>query len=449
MKPRSAREIWEIALGALQIQVSKANYETWLKNSVGIDYQPDLFVVGVPTAFAAGWLEKRLQSLIQKTLMSIVGHEFTVQFQVCPFPSPRASRARRQAKAGTANGEQLPLRLNPRYTFDSFVKGNSNYLAYTAALGVAENPGCSYNPLFIYGDTGLGKTHLLHAIGHIALEHGFYVLYVSAEQFTHEFVNSIQKRATEEFRQRYRSADMFLVDDIQFIAGKEQTQISFFHTFNDLYNANCQIALTSDRHPRYIPLLEERLRSRFESGLTIDIQPPDLEVRQAILETKVAQMNIEINPDIIRQIAAEDWRSIRELEGALNRVAVLARMTKGSLSSESVSTLLCNTPPLSKQRPPLPPHIIIEAVARYFRLSPEALKSKKRDRETTWARQIAMYLIREEAPCSLTEIGRELGGRDHSTVFHGCSKIAQQFNTNPHLQQQILKLRESLHTEKQ
>ena len=445
LKTRSAEEIWEAALGELQIQVSRANYDTWLKDTVGISYNDNQFVVGVPSAFSTEWLEKRWHSLIEKTLINITGHGLEVNFCVHKgeHPSPTTPPST-GAAADSESIQQLPLpQSNQKYTFDTFIIGNCNRLAYAAALGVAQKPGHSYNPLFLYGGVGIGKTHLLHAIGHTALENKSRVLYVSAEQFTSDFISAIQERKTKEFRQRYRNVDMLLIDDIQFISGKEQTQESFFHIFNYLHNADRQIAITSDRPPMAMPLLEDRLRSRFEWGLIADIQPPDFETRLAILQAKAKKQGASIPYEVLEFLSRRLQQNIRELEGALNRVIAFARLTRAELTIKIAAQALDNI--ATTKHPAITPDSVVETVARFFDLAPQALRSKKRDQHTALARQIAMYLIREEAHRSLAEIGRELGGRDHSTVIHNCEKIAQEINVKAPLRQQILEIRKMLY----
>ena len=425
-----ARQVWQAALGALELQVTRANFQTWLKNTVGISLNDKQMVVGVPNAFAKEWLEKRLLHLIEKTLGGLLGRPVEVQFQVC---SNRAT--------GTEFGHPC---FNPKYTFSSFIVGNSNRLAHAAALGVAENPGQAYNPLFIYGGVGLGKTHLLHAIGHVILQSTDRVIYVTAEQFTNEFITAIRERSTEQFRNKYRGVDALLIDDIQFIMGKEQTQEGLFHTFNDLHNANRQIVLTSDRPPKALSLLEDRLRSRFEWGLIVDIQPPDLETRLAILQAKAREKRLELPQEVLYFIAKRVQTNIRELEGALNRITAYAHLVNAPITTDLAAQALLDIT-TSEAKRTLTPEAVISCVARYFNLSPEALKGRRRDKPVALARQIAMYLLREEMECSWTEIGRYLGGKDHSTVLHGYQKIANEAEVSPALRQDILEIRESLY----
>ncbi len=333
--------------------------------------------------------------------------------------------------------------LNPRYTFDTFIVGNSNRLAHAASLAVAEAPGESYNPLFLYGGVGLGKTHLLHAIGHQGVQTGLAVLYVSSEQFTNEIINAIRYRTTEEFRAKYRSVDILLVDDIQFIAGKESTEEEFFHTFNSLYEMSKQIVICSDRPPKAIVSLEERLRSRFEWGLIADIQPPDLETRMAILRVKADLLGYSIPDDIITYIAGRVQNNIRELEGCLNRLIAFQQLHRTPLTLDTVRAAMSSLDSDTSE-PRLSSQQIIEAVAEYYRISLDAMCGKQRDKHIVLPRQVAMYLIRQETQASLLEIGQLFGGRDHSTVLHAYEKIDQELAVNPTLRREILSIREQL-----
>jgi chromosomal replication initiator protein len=334
-------------------------------------------------------------------------------------------------------------RLNPRYTFDAFIVGNSNRLAHAASLAVGEAPGESYNPLFLYGGVGLGKTHLLHAIGHQGVETGLEVLYVSSEQFTNEIINAIRYRTTEEFRAKYRSVDILLVDDIQFIAGKESTEEEFFHTFNSLYEMSKQIVICSDRPPKAIVSLEERLRSRFEWGLIADIQPPDLETRMAILRVKADLLHYRVPDDIIAYIAGRVQTNIRELEGCLNRLMAYQQLHRTDLTMEVARAAMSSLGNDSKES-----HLnitqIAQAVAEYYHISYESMCGKQRDKHIVMPRQIAMYLMRQETQASLLEIGHLFGGRDHSTVLHACEKIDRAVNINPALRREIVAIREQL-----
>lgn len=441
LKVRSAQEIWETALGELELQISKSNYRTWLEKTVGVSYQDGGFVIGVPNTFVAEYLDKNQRSLIEKTLIGLLQKSVTLIFTV--------NNGQQDCAMHYSGGAQLPSpakpsRLNAQYTFDSFIVSDCNRLAHAAARGAAENPGQrSYNPLFIYGASGLGKTHLLHAMGHLAQASNRRVLFTSAEQFTNEFVNSIRERKTEDFRNRYRNADMLLVDDIQFLSGKEQTEESFFHIFNDLHNANRQIAVTSDCSPKSIPLIEERMRSRLEWGLTAGIQPPDFETRLSILKAKVEQEGVNVTPEVLALIAERIEQNIRELEGALNRVIAYARLLKvmitPAVAGEAMKDIATKQPTLTA-----PPSLLLETVAKCFQIPALDLKSHKRDRQTVLARQVAMYLLRNETNYSLSQIGKELGNREAITVSQACNKVAADIERNAELKQKILNIQEEL-----
>jgi len=437
LEARSAQDIWKAALGELQVQVSKSNYRTWLERTIGLSHINGQFVVGVPSAFVAEYLDKNQCSLIEKTLIGLTHQDVKVAFHVNNHQNSPGNHSSRT--------EGSPHQFNAKYTFESFIVGNGNRLAHAAALGIVENPGNSYNPLFIYGGVGLGKTHLLHAIGQAALANHTNVLYVSAEQFTSDFVNAVRERTTERFRSKYRSVDMLLIDDIHFISGKEQTEENFFYTFNELHNANRQIAITSDRPPKSLPLLEARLRSRFEWGLIADIQPPDFETRLAILRAKADSQGVDIIKDVLEFIAHQVQQSVRELEGSLNRVLAYAKLTRSPITPElaahAIRDIAAKAP-----RAAISPDAVIEAVVNAFQVSPQDLKGRKRDKETALARQVAMYLLRKEAQCSPTKIGQALGDKSPSTVIHACEKISNNFDASPYLRSKILEIQQSINS---
>jgi chromosomal replication initiator protein len=333
--------------------------------------------------------------------------------------------------------------INARYTLDSFVVGPSNRLAHAACMAVAENPAKAYNPLFLYGGVGLGKTHLLHAIGSEANRRGLQVLYVSSEEFTNDLIYSIQKRTTAAFRDRYRRIDVLLIDDIQFIAGKESTQEEFFHTFNTLHGQDKQLIISSDRPPKALVTLEERLRSRFEWGLTVDIQPPDLETRIAILRTKAERANRQVPNEIIEAIARQIQSNIRELEGALTRVLAFADLSGQTLTTSLVNSALADLLP---QRNVIDATQVVNAVSTIFGVSTDRLLGRDRSREVAWPRQIAMYLLREEGNVSLPQIGEALGGRDHTTVMYACDKVADLIERDDRLRRQLIQIREQLYS---
>jgi chromosomal replication initiator protein len=447
------QKIWEAALGELQLQVNKPNYDTWLKDTTGISYQDDLFVVGVPNVFIAEWLRNRLYSLIKKTLTGITGKAIDVQFtiqshsQAAPCQTPAW-----QADGGTSSKLKEPIKaskLNPKYTFDAFIVGESNRLAYAAALEICEEPGHRYNPLFIYGDTGTGKTHLLHAIGHAVKAKGFKILLASAEQFTNQFIIAIKNNKINDFHDKFRSSDVLLVDDVQFLGGKVQTQECLLHIFNDLYDNNCQIAVTSDRPPKAISSVTRKLRSRFEWGLVADIASPDSETRLAILRFKAKELNASISPEVLRFLATQFQHNVRELQGALNRVITYAKLSSAKIDMRLVTQALADIVAKdTKQEDILTPKLIMDTIANYYGISPEALVGKQRDNKTALARQVTMYLLRKQNHYSLGEIGKMLGGRDHSTILHGYEKIATEININPQLTKSIEDIHQRLRPRK-
>ncbi len=435
---RSARDIWAAALGELQIQISKANYRTWLEKTTGLIYQDNQFVISVPNTFIAEYLDRNQRSLIEKTLIGLLtSPEVKVLFQV-------NGRYPNGAGADAASTPSLwPCNFNSRYFFNSFVVGKSNHLAYEAAQKVAEQPGGAYNPLFIYGGSGLGKTHLLHAIGHAALASHAQVLCVSAEQFTNEFISALRERKTEDFRAKYRNLGMLLIDDIHFISGKEQTEESFFHTFNELHNTNRQIVITSNQSPQAIRALPDRLRTRLEWGLVADIQPPDLPTRLSIWEAKARQKDVTLGPEVLEFIAQKAPQNIRELEGSLNRVIAYAQLFRTAPTLELAAQALENITEKKSAVAAITPATVIAAVANSFTLTPDDLRSDKRDKETTCARRVAMYLLRQETNCSVTQIGQELG-RDASAVTNACKKIAGEMETNPYLKRKVQEIQQLL-----
>jgi chromosomal replication initiator protein len=425
MGASSAQEIWKAALGELQVQVTRSYYRTWLEKTTCLSYEADQFVVGVPNAFIAEYLNQNQRSLIEKTLIGLTRPDIKVTFRVA------------SARETTASAPSIRPKGKARYTFDSFVVSHNNRLAYAAALGAAENPGQGYNPLFLYGGVGLGKTHLLHAIYHAARANNFRALYVSAEQFTNEFVSAIRERSTDEFRSKFRTVDILLIDDIQFISGKEQTEESFFHTFNELHDANRQIVMTSDCPPKSMPRLGKRLCSRFEWGLVADIKPPDFDTRLAILRAKAEQEKTEVPTDVLEFIAHRIQQNIRELEGSLHRAIAYARLFQALLTPELAARALEDIAGKGPKSASLTPEAVIKAVAQSFQLNPEDLKGRKRDRNTTLARQLAMYLLKEGTSCTLEQIGLEFGQRDHSTVTHAVHKIAAEMDSDPYLRRKV------------
>ena len=451
-----AKQVWRAALGELQVSLSPANFETWLKETALVAVDDNRFRVAVPNGFAKDWLETRYRSLISKTLARVVGYSVQVDFEVREGLSATSEEA--AAAAGAAMIRLEPGRiggteggtasLNPRYTFRNFIVGSANRLAHAASLSVAERPGHAYNPLFLYGGVGLGKTHLMHAIGNQVLARfpRKRVVYATSEKFTNEFITSIQQGKIDEFRSRYRRIDLLLIDDIQFIADKERTQEEFFHTFNAIHEDGKQIVLSSDRPPKAILTLEERLRSRFEWGLIADLTAPDLETRIAILRANSEEGAVPITSDVIEFIARKVVSNIRELEGALNRIVAYASMGAMPISIELAQAVLSNVLYNPKKRQVTPERIAM-AVAAYYGVQLEALKGQKRDKAIVTPRQVAMFLMRQETDVSLLRIGAELGGRDHSTVLHACDKITREAAVNDELRREIAAVRELIYAD--
>ncbi|HJP89623.1 MAG TPA: chromosomal replication initiator protein DnaA [Candidatus Limnocylindrales bacterium] len=497
-----AKQVWRAALGELQVTLSPANFETWLRDTALVEVDDTRFRISVPNGFAKDWLESRYRSLISQTLGRIVGYGVQVDFVVgatepamggadgadgdarsghdadpsgsdnghgtarvavgpgvmsrigeaapapmrpsgSPAPSPQV-----RVEPTRVGGEGGATNINPRYTFSNFIVGSANRLAHAASLSVAERPGHAYNPLFLYGGVGLGKTHLMHAIGNqvMAKFPRKRVVYATSEKFTNEFITSIQQGKIDEFRARYRRIDLLLIDDIQFIADKERTQEEFFHTFNAIHEDGKQIVLSSDRPPKAILTLEERLRSRFEWGLIADLTSPDLETRIAILRAKAEEGAVPITSDVIEFIARKVVSNIRELEGALNRIVAYASMGAMPISIELAQAVLSNVLYNPKKRQ-ITPERIAKAVSEYYGVGLDALRGQKRDKAIVVPRQIAMFLMREETDVSLLRIGAELGNRDHSTVLHACDKITRESAGNDELRREIAAVRELIYAD--
>lgn len=446
----TARRVWDTALGQLQLQVTRPNYDTWLKHTVGLAIDDGTFLIGTPSDFVSEWLCVKMGPVIARTVSAIMGRQVSARFQViapCGGDGQQAEPAPLAAASAAADLTASPSRsnrLNIKFTFDRFIIGDGNRLAAAAALAAADQPGQAYNPLFICGGTGLGKTHLLHAIGHRSANGSRRVIYTTSEQFTNDFVTAIAQGRQDDFRRRYRSADSLLIDDIQFLCGKERTQEEFFHTFNELHTAGCQLVLTSDCPPHALTNLQSRLRSRFRWGLIADIQPPDETTRLAILRAKALEQRLAITPAVAHLLSQRAQDNIRELEGLLNRIAAYARLTRSPIDEQVASeALTALTPPPPSC--PAPPEAIIHTVARYFSTSVQALAGPTRAKPIAEARHIAMYLLREDTRLPLKAIGHLLGNRDHSTVIHACRKASTSLN-NPKGRQQLAEIRARIST---
>ena len=440
--PNSPRAVWEAALGDLQIQVNRPNYDTWLKRTTALSYENGEFVVAVPSTFVAEYLDRNQRSLVEKVLAGILHEDVTVRFQVAETGINLGQNGHRSLVAPPQQA-CLPL-FNPKYTFDTFVSGHCNQLAYAAAMAVANSPGASYNPLFLYGGAGLGKTHLLQAIGHIAVANNMKVLFTSAEQYTNELMNAIRERQTHELLQKYHSVDMLLIDDVQFFSGKQKTGENFFHTFDELHNAGKQIVMTADRAPNAIPLLPESLRSRFEWGLVTELQSPGYDTRLAILQGKSKHDGAEIAPDVLEFLAAQVQQNIRVLEGSLNRVVAYARLVRTMMTPQLAAQAIRDIGGNTLSTPLLSTGNIIDTVAKCFQIDPSELTGKKRDKETATARRVAMYMLRQHTNSSLNQIGQELGGRDAAAVTNSCKKVASDIQLNPFMRRKVLEIQQAL-----
>ena len=441
-------ELWIEVLSKVEQKISRPSFETWLKATKLMSYGEETVTIAAPNSFAKDWLENHYIHLITGILSERTGEDRIIQFVV---PKNMEENDFMLPKPTVKTVEKVPLTsapgmLNLKYTFDTFVIGSGNRFAHAASLAVAEAPAKAYNPLFIYGGVGLGKTHLMHAIGHYVLEQNpsAKVMYLSSEKFTNEFINSIRDNKAVEFRNRYRNVDVLLIDDIQFLAGKEQTQEEFFHTFNTLHEESKQIVISSDRPPKEIPTLEDRLRSRFEWGLITDIAPPDLETRIAILRKKAkADGLFDIPNEVMLYIANQIDSNIRELEGALIRVVAYSSLVNSDINTDLAAEALKDIIPNSRPRT-VTILDIQKAVGEHFDIRLEDFTAKKRTRAIAFPRQIAMFLSRELTDFSLPKIGSEFGGRDHSTVIHAHEKIRTLLKDEQALQQDIQDIRNVL-----
>jgi len=445
-------EIWQAVLAEFELELSKANFTTWFKNTGISQYDSGQVVVCVPNAFTQSWLEKKYHSKIVQILERVTGKPIrkisykienvkNVEERECATHSEKPQLSTIKTPQYSTPAKQNTVQqfgLNQRYTFETFVVGKGNELAHAAAQAVAERPGDAYNPLFIYGGVGLGKTHLIQAIGHIMLENNpqTKILYVSSEKFTNEFVASVKEGRAKEFKERYRNVDLLLIDDIQFIGGKEQTQEEFFHTFNELHQQGKQVVLTSDRPPKAIPALEDRLRSRFEWGMITDISAPDLETRMAIMQKKAQEKNFPISEKLLHTIAANVQNNIRELEGALNKIIAYHELKNIEPNEESIKQLLSSFEEQNMRRS-LTPRELIQVVAEYFDIAIDDVLGKSREKRLAFPRQIIMFLMREELKLSYPSIGDELGGRDHTTAMHAHTKIQNGLTEDLKLKQDL------------
>ncbi|MFA6100103.1 MAG: chromosomal replication initiator protein DnaA [Patescibacteria group bacterium] len=457
-------EIWQAALGELELTLSKANFTTWFKNTFISTFENAKIIIAVPNTFTKAWLEKKYHEAIVRALRNATNNgvrEVTYRVEVrntSPIPGfanvenmessyqvPTLEVPTEEQKGGR-NDSLGSIGLNPRYTFESFVVGKTNELAHASAMAVSASPGVTYNPLFIFGGAGLGKTHLLQAIGHYVMKGrpDAKVLYVTCERFTNDYIQSVRGGRAKEFKDTYRTLDVLLLDDIQFIAGKDSTQEEFFNTFNTLHQLNKQIVITSDRPAKDIQGLETRIVSRVEWGMTADISSPDFETRVAILQGKSIEKNYRLSMDILRYIAGTIQSNVRELEGALNKVIAYHQFKSAEPTMESVQNLLQSFVPNIPKRN-ITPRKLIEIVIAYYDIKMDELLGKSREQRLAFPRQVAMYLLREEAKCSFPAIGKQIGSRDHTTAMHACHKISELIKKDEQLQRDLNLMREKLY----
>jgi chromosomal replication initiator protein len=442
----NARQIWSAALGQLQLEIPRPNYETWLKPTSVVGLSDDILTISTPSPFAAEMLEKRLSGTILRTVSRVAGRKLEVQFKVQGSNHEVQSYSGVSDRSETSESEPnesagkidyaKSYSLKPSFNFETFVVGPSNRLAQAAAAKVAESPGSVYNPLYIYSEVGLGKTHLLHAIGHMLVLRGLKVMYVSSERFTNEYISAIREGTANKFRERYRSAGVLLVDDIQFIASKPQTQEGFFHTFNELHMAGKQIVITGDE-PASKSLLQERIQSRLAGGLEVDIQPPDYESRYAILQSKAQHLE----PAVLDQIAQRAHQNVRELEGALNRVIAYSQLIGSPVTTEladqALKSLLAETP-----KDVASVDEILKSISEFSGVTIDLITGKRRDKATAEARRMAMYMLREDAHLTSARVGAALGGKDHSTVLYAQKRFEQLMENDSSVRQHLAAVRD-------
>jgi chromosomal replication initiator protein len=459
----NTQQIWEAVLGDLELTLSKANFTTWFKGTFILNLDDKGVIIGVPNAFTKSWLEKKYSSELLKALRNITESNLKeIAFKVGSLkkdfnqqeysnePAKHETQAERNFSDHIAASPSMPngnvFGLNPKYNFSSFIVGKNNELAHAASQAVAATPGVTYNPLFLYGGAGLGKTHLLQAIGHEILRHNpdNKILYITCEKFTNDYINSVSNGKAASFKNAYRSVDVLLIDDIQFLAGKEGTQEEFFHTFNALHQNNKQVVLTSDRPPKSIPALENRLLSRFEWGMIADISLPDLETRLAILEAKALEKQYQINKEILNYLGVNIASNIRELEGALNRIIAYHQLNAIVPTLESVKKILSGLT-TNLQKKSLTPKDILHTVAHFYDVAIDDILGASREKKLVTPRQIIMFLMREEIKSSYPTIGEELGGRDHTTAIHAVDKIKTDYDNDEKIRREIEQIRQRLY----
>lgn len=435
------KKLWDDALVNIELSITPANFKTWFRDTHIVSLEDGTITLGVPSVFVRDWLSDKFQSMILKVLRELTPHVRSIEYSVV-----QRSDKRHETKSQTVNAA-LPLEeyyinksdnLNPKYVFDTFVVGPFNALAHAAAKTVSERPGITYNPLFIYGKTGHGKTHLIQAVGNHLKRAGKKVFYVTSERFTVDYFNSLQSGTANSFKDKYRQYDVMIMDDVQFLANKEKTQEELFHLFNALHDNNKQIVFSSDIHPSLLSGLEERLLSRFAQGMIVDIPAPDVESRVAILRAKAAQNSITLSDEVVEHLAYTIEGNIRELEGALNTIMCQSQLMGRTLTLDEVKLIIKNS---TRPRKTLAVSDVVDKVARYFDVEPASIYEKTRRKEVVKPRQLIMYILREDFAVSYPAIGQRLGGRDHTTVIHSCEKIKNELKDNTELEEELTQLR--------
>ncbi len=437
------KKLWDDALVTIELSISPANFKTWFKDTHIVSLEDGLVTLGVPSVFVRDWIADKFQSMILKALRDLTPHVRSIEYAVVQ----RSEKAKSETSRPQTVNAALPLEeyyisksdnLNPKYIFDTFVVGPFNALAHTAAKTVGEKPGIAYNPLFIYGKTGHGKTHLIQAVGNYLKNHGKKVFYVTSERFTVDYFNSLQNGTANNFKDKYRQYDVLIMDDVQFLANKEKTQEELFHLFNALHDNNKQIIFSSDIHPALLSGLEERLRSRFAQGMIVDIPAPDMESRAAILRAKAAQNSLTLDEAVVEHLANTIEGNIRELEGALNTIMCQTQLTGRALSLDEVKQIIKNS---TRPRKSLAVSDVVDKIARYYEVEPSSIYEKTRRKEIVKPRQLIMYILREDFQVSYPAIGQKLGGRDHTTVIHSCEKIKNELKDNNDLEEEVTQIR--------
>jgi chromosomal replication initiator protein len=436
------KKLWDDALVIIELSITSANFKTWFRDTHIVSLEDGAVALGVPSVFVRDWIADKFQSLILKTLRDLTPHARSIEYVVVQRTDRRPETSKKQTVNAALPLEEYYINksdnLNPKYIFDSFVVGPFNELAHAAARTVVNKPGIAYNPLFVYGKTGHGKTHLIQAVGNQLKRIGKKVFYVTSERFTVDYMNALQNGTANSFKDKYRQYDVLIMDDVQFLMNKEKTQEELFHLFNAMHDNNKQIVFSSDVHPALMSNMEERLRSRFAQGMIVDIPEPDFESRGAILKSKAAQNSLALSDDVVEHLSQTIEGNIRELEGALNTILCQSQLLGRTLSLEEVKVLIKNS---TRPRKSLAVSDVVEKISRYFDIDPASIYEKTRRKEVVKPRQLIMFILREDFQVSYPAIGQKLGGRDHTTVIHSCEKIKRVIKEDPELEEEVSQIR--------